>query len=114
MNCSALPPLSGQPPPVFLWSIHGIGLLNDQKEERVHQENFALSTYNFYKEHPNIPTLRLHQKGTITGPGTAIGTQKSFMPTHVGQQDCWVSTMVFLSALTPAGHIPFRAEDILK
>lgn len=113
MNCSALPPLSGQPPPVFLCSVHGTGLLNDQKEERVLKKT-ALSTYNFYKEHLNIPTLRLHQKGTITGPGTATDTQKSFMPTHVGQQDCWVSTMVFLSALTPAGHIPFRAEDILK
>lgn len=66
MNCSVLSPLSGRPPTVFPRRVHGIGLLNDLKGERVLQENFALSTHNFYKENPDISTLRLHQKGTIT------------------------------------------------
>lgn len=90
------------------------GLLNDLKGERVLQENFALSTHNFYKENPDIPTSDCTRRDHHTGPGTAIGTHKSFMPTHVGQRDCWVSTLVSLSALTPAGHVPFRAEDIHK
>ena len=111
MTCSVLPPLSGQPPPVFHWSVHGTGLLHDLKGERVLQENFALSTHNFYKENPDIPTSDCTRRDHHTGPGTAIGTHKSFMPTHVGQQNCWVSTLVSLSALTPAGHVPFKAED---